>query len=605
LAIPPLLVFVLLISGSPLVAQDSQQDSATKSLPQQVLPRADAPEKPAPDASANTDSCSVEGTVVSAAGSEPLRGARVTLSGAEAEPRSPHNYAASTDREGHFLISNVAPGRYQFRAAKPGFIPQSYSPTGNGSSQTILELLGGQKLDKILFKLSRAAVILGRVTDENGEPVVGVQVEALASKFSGSVVSFVGSPLLKGQWIPVKVATTNDLGEYRIYGLNPGGYYVAAIDSGMPELGEAMGMASVAMAVAGSGSTGFASINSSDSFFDSSAPKGHALVYYPGVIQREEAQKIRLSAGQETRVDFSLRSDKTVTVSGSVLDLKGKPAAQTAVLLGSQHLEAMLSSMRTAAVTDAQGKFEIKGVTPGSYLLSATSTQELRTTWAEQPLEIAGEDVTGIQLQLSGGLKLSGKLLAGASADIDLTTIGVFLSAPGGFERSGWSDVKKDGAFTFPDLRNTTYTLQVSNVPDGWYLSSASYGGDNVLENGLRLSEETGSHSLDITVKPGAGQVDGVVLKGDDPVPGAMVKLLPEHASPYRQDLPRAATTDQRGRFLIKNVVPGSYRIVAVAAKSDTDDDEDSGDDSASGTSLAVAEKESKTVQLKLAAKEQ
>jgi len=100
--------------------------------------------------------------------------------------------------------------------------------------------------------------------------------------------------------------------------------------------------------------------------------------------------------------------------------------------------------------------------------------------------------------------------------------------------------------------------------------------------------------------------VDGVVIKGDDPVPGATVKLLPERASPYRQDLSRTAPTDQRGRFVIKNVVPGSYRLLAVPAKGDGDDEEDSDDDSSSsGTSLALAEKESKTVQLKLAAKEQ
>jgi len=206
LAVSAFLVLLVAVSSSSVLAQDSQEEPATKALPQQASPLAD--EKPAPD---KAELSSVEGTVVSAAGSEPLRGARLTLSGAEAGAHSPHNYSASTDGEGNFLISNVAPGRYLFRASKPGFIPQSYSPTGNGSSDTILELLGGQKLDKMLFKLSRAAVITGRVTDENGEPVVGVQVEALVSKFTGGVVGFVGSPLVKGQWVPVKVATTNDL----------------------------------------------------------------------------------------------------------------------------------------------------------------------------------------------------------------------------------------------------------------------------------------------------------------------------------------------------------------------------------------------------------
>jgi hypothetical protein len=209
-----------------------------------------------------------------------------------------------------------------------------------------------------------------------------------------------------------------------------------------------------------------------------------------------------------------------------------------------------------------------------------------------------------VQLQLTGGIKLSGKLLA-AGADVDVTKMSVFLSGPSGLERFGWAEIKKDGTFSFPDLRSTTYGVQVNNLPDGWYLNSASFGGDNVLDNGLRLDESPGTNTLDVTVKPGAGQLDGVVLKGDEPAPGAIVKLLPEHASPYRQDLARIATTDQRGHFVIKNVVPGSYRALAVAPKGDGDDDEDSEDDASSGTSVAVAEKESKTVQLKLAVKEQ
>jgi protocatechuate 3,4-dioxygenase beta subunit len=555
----------------------------------------------------------VEGIVVSAAGSEPLRGARVTLSASEAERRSTRNYTASTDGNGHFLISDIAPGRYVFRASKPGFVAQSYRPASS-AADTILELFGGQKLDTVQFKLGRAGVILGRVTDEYGEPVVGAQVEALVSKFGGGIL---GSSLLKGQWIPVKVASTNDLGEFRLFGLNPGSYYVAAIDSGLPELGEATGIGfaiasavisneATAISTEGEGSgSGMVSYDTHEIAGDSSAANAHPPVYYPGVTRREEAEKIRLSAGQETRLDISLRAEKTVTVSGRVLDIKGKPAAQTTVLLRSQNLEAMLSSLRNAAVTDAQGKFEIKGVMPGSYTATATSTLDLKGLWAEQPLEVAGEDVAGIQLQLSGGVKLSGKLLPGAAGDVDLTTMSIFLAPPGGLEHSGLADVKKDGDFSFPDLRSTTYSLLVNNVPDGWYVSSASFGGDNVLENGLRLSDGIGARTLDITVKPGAGQVDGIVIKGDDPVPGATVKLLPEHASPYRQDLSRTAPTDQRGRFIIKNVVPGSYRLLAVAGKDDGDDDDDSPEDSSSGTSLALAEKESKTVQLKLVVREQ
>jgi protocatechuate 3,4-dioxygenase beta subunit len=597
-AVPLLLALLVVVPNSVLLGQDSPESSAAKVTTQQASPSPDGLEKPAPDTSAHTESCSVEGAVVAAAGSAPLRGARVILIASEAERTSLRSYTASTDGEGHFRINGIAPGRYQFHAAKPGFVAQPYGPAG-GSDGAILELLPGQKIDNVLFKLNRAAVILGRVSDENGEPVVGVQVEALVPVSASGAL---GNPLPKGLWGPVKVTTTNDLGEYRLYGLNPGAYYVAAIDSGIPELGEAMALASASVAMAGE-NIGMVSLHGNTVLSGGLAGKGHPPVYYPGVTQREEAQKIRLSAGQEARVDIALRAEKTVTVSGRVLDLKGKPAGQTMVQLYSQHLEAMLSSMRTSAITDAQGKFEIKDVMPGSYLLTATSNQDMKNTWADQPLEVAGEDVTGVQLQLNGGLKLSGKLQVPGGSDLDLTAVGILLSG-GALNRMGWSDVKKDGSFSFADLRSTTYGVQVNNLPEGWYVSSASFGGDNVLEYGLRLGEGAGSRALEITIKQGTGQVDGAVFKGDDPVPGATVRLLPEHASPYRYDLPQSTTTDQRGHFVIKNVVPGSYRALAVAGKPDDQDHDAPEDEAAAGTSVVLGERESKTVQLKLAADE-
>src|SRR5215470_5209414 len=114
-AVSLFLILLTVFSGTFLLAQDSQEGSATRPSPQQVSPPAEAPVKPAPEALTQAESCSVEGTVVTAAGSVPLRGARVLLSSAEGERPSEQNYSASTDAEGRFQISGVAPGRYAFR----------------------------------------------------------------------------------------------------------------------------------------------------------------------------------------------------------------------------------------------------------------------------------------------------------------------------------------------------------------------------------------------------------------------------------------------------------------------------------------------------------
>src|SRR5262249_51898838 len=176
-------------------------------------------EEPQSGSAGKVETCSIQGTVVAAGNGEALRGARLVLTPISGGMPHAQPSSASTDGDGHFVISGVVPGRYNFQASKNGYVPQGYRLDGSEGAETVLDLAAGQKLDKVQFKLRRAAVILGRITDENGEPAVGVQVEALISAPRSVGLEL---PLLRGQWFPIKVAVTNDLGEYRIYGLPQG-----------------------------------------------------------------------------------------------------------------------------------------------------------------------------------------------------------------------------------------------------------------------------------------------------------------------------------------------------------------------------------------------
>jgi hypothetical protein len=146
------------------------------------------------------------------------------------------------------------------------------------------------------------------------------------------------------------------LGDYRVYNLPPGGYYVAASD------------ARVQLGLLGANKpprglyleTGGIEVASGDD----------PLLYYPGVAKPSEAQKIRVSAGQERRIDLSLRPVKMVTVSGRVVDANGNRAAQVDVHLKSKTYFPDTRETQEN-LTDAQGNFEIKKVVPGSYRLKA------------------------------------------------------------------------------------------------------------------------------------------------------------------------------------------------------------------------------------------
>src|SRR5262249_39664370 len=153
---------------------------------------------------------------------EPLKSARIVLVDPE------HNDPAQglTDSSGHFVIAGVPAGIYHFRASKVGYVEQSYRPNGGDGSTQLLALEPGEKLDKVLFRLNRAGVISGRITDENGEPAADVLVEALVPTNAMTFGPGSRFPMDRAQY-----AVTNDLGEYRLFDLPPGRYFVAVTDS--------------------------------------------------------------------------------------------------------------------------------------------------------------------------------------------------------------------------------------------------------------------------------------------------------------------------------------------------------------------------------------
>jgi hypothetical protein len=275
--------------------------------------------------------------------------------------------------------------------------------------------------------------------------------------------------------------------------------------------------------------------------------------------------------GRKSHGDRSQRPAPTLRISGRVIDATGRPAPEAIVTLIQRERESGLRSpFQSTAQTDAQGNFTIPGVLPGSYLLSATWSQESKEFWSQQRMEVVESNVTGVQLQLRGALNLSGSVRTSDGTAIDFERVTVEISPEDGDSPDATAEVEKDGAFAFRKIRPTIYLLQLSGLPDGWYTHSAVLGGQDVLNNGIDLAEGGAQGPLEIAVARGAGRVEGVVTDPEfhDFVPGAVVKLIPDPASPRRSDLSRTALTNQFGEFTFRNVVPGRYRVLAVMVKS-------------------------------------
>jgi len=146
---------------------------------------------------------------------------------------------------------------------------------------------------------------------------------------------------------PAGFAETDDRGEYRVFGLKPGEYFVKASDSEGLRRERLSDETDIIRQVLGA---------------------EHAPVYYPGVVKMGQAQPLVLRAGDEVQADFAMTRARTVEVAGRVLGPDGKPAADAQVSVGDR--EAVYGFENTV-MSEEDGIFRLKGVPPGSYTLTA------------------------------------------------------------------------------------------------------------------------------------------------------------------------------------------------------------------------------------------
>lgn len=289
-------------------------------------------------------------------------------------------------------------------------------------------------------------------------------------------------------------------------------------------------------------------------------------------------------------------------ISGQVRDADGRAAREATVgLVPRDRQTGLLGSVQQTSQTDAKGNFAIRGVPPGSYVVVANLNQGSKEYWGERRIEVVDTNISNIQLQLRGPSNLSGKVSAAGS--FNFQGVSVQLSPEDGNSSDSSADLASDGILSFPELRRTTYRIQLAGLPDGWYLRSATMGNENALNHGVDLSEEISGRSLQITVTPGAGTLTGLVIDPAyrDAVPHAVVKLFPDPATPHRADTFRSAATDGTGHFVIKNVVPGRYRVLAIMGRgSDENSYSDFMTASGAGTRVTLHEKQSRNLELEL-----
>ena len=246
----------------------------------------------------------ISGRVTAEGTNAPIAGARVMvfpMMRRGTPPTGPMAFPpqGSTDQDGRFVFNGLAPGEYRVDVQKTGFA-SSMDPTTRPRTYTVA---AGQALDNISIVLQKGAVITGKVLDQKGEPVTDARVMALRR------ITPPGASSAPPRLIPAPMQgsqQSNDIGEYRVTGLPPGEYFVAASPRAV----------------------GFAGPGTSSTTGNGGGAPTTTTTYYPGTADQAGAQAITVAAGAEvSNIVFTLQSVPAYRVAGIVVDETGAPIA--------------------------------------------------------------------------------------------------------------------------------------------------------------------------------------------------------------------------------------------------------------------------------------
>jgi hypothetical protein len=434
---------------------------------------------------------------------------------------------ANTDHDGFYRITGIASGSYNVIAVAPGYVVSDVN-----NARQVVVIGEDENIDDINFTLVRGGVITGKITDADGKPMIQTLVTVYRTEF------------VDKQRPPFQEATgqTDDRGIYRIFGLMPGKFKVAA------------GRSDDSPSFAGFGRT-------------------YKQVFHPDATDIAKATTIEIGEGGEAKnIDITLgRAVQTFSISGRVINEAGSPVPD--VRFGLQRIVGDRPEyMATNIVSNLRGDFVAEGLSSGKYTIIqfANGTSDFRVE--SSTFDVIDQDVTDLTIRLVKGASISGFMVI-ESDDKALRSrlpelrLQCFVQPSSGAPTSSASSlIGPDGSFRLAGLQTGTANIMIGGVnapypPRGFSIARIERDGAVVPRFEIRDGENVTGVRVILTY--GSGTVRGVItLENGTLPPGA--RFFVRVSKPGENNLYlRPPTVDARGHFMMEGIPTGIYELTA------------------------------------------
>jgi hypothetical protein len=493
----------------------------------------DAPNKrpvaPSPEPSAETQGGLIRGRVLGPA-RRPIAGVRLRTF-----RMGDTLHLGVSDQEGRFVIDRLSAGSYALEASKIGYVTMQYGQKRAAEPGLQLSVAEGEVIDHIEMVLSRGSAVTGTITDERGEPLEGVAVRALQIRHGNGRTSALNAP-------GARERRTDDRGRYRLFGLLPGSYLIAA---------------------------------SVDATISGSEGRGYAPIFHPGSTHVGEAVPVVADIGRDIgAIDLVFRQVPAVRVSGVALDAAGKPLAGSMLLVVSQRSGAIAIEPRQAVAASGDGSFTVPNVPPGDYVIQAfkPGSREGNPEFGAQFVTVTEGDPKPVSIRTSLGSRLEGRIVIDGPGK-PLTMGASVMPMPADFD---FAPIIGHGTFSMSQSSDGTFSMGGLFGPtrfrlggsEEWYLKSFFIGPVDVTDTpfDFGLAAQTIAGAEIVVSNAGAVIAGHVTDARSTPITSYSVVVFSTDRTKWfaNSRVLKFARPSQDGDFEVVGLPPGEYWIAAV-----------------------------------------